>query len=75
MCKDDKFIVIASDGVWEFLSNEDVAQIVFPFFEKRNAEGAAEALVKEGYLKWKYEEDDIVDDITCVIIFLDVKLP
>ncbi len=29
----DKFIVIASDGVWEFLSNEDVAQIVLPFFE------------------------------------------
>jgi serine/threonine protein phosphatase PrpC len=22
---DDKFMVIASDGVWEFLSNEDVA--------------------------------------------------
>ena len=29
----DKFIVIASDGVWEFLSNEDVAGIVLPFFE------------------------------------------
>jgi serine/threonine protein phosphatase PrpC len=29
----DKFIVIASDGVWEFLSNEDVAQIVLPFYE------------------------------------------
>lgn len=29
----DKFIVIASDGVWEFLSNEDVAQIVLPYFE------------------------------------------
>ena len=75
MCKDDKFIVIASDGVWEFLSNEDVAQIVYPFFEKRNAEGAAEALVRESYLKLKHEEDDIIDDITCVIIFLDVKLP
>lgn len=25
LCKDDKFIVIASDGVWEFLQNEDVA--------------------------------------------------
>lgn len=23
--KDDKFIVLASDGVWEFLQNEDVA--------------------------------------------------
>ena len=74
MCKEDKFIVIASDGVWEFLSNEDVAQIVNPFFEKRNAEGAAEALVRESYLRWKHEEDDIIDDITCVIIFLDVKL-
>ena len=29
----DKFVVIASDGVWEFLSNEDVAHIVYPFYE------------------------------------------
>ena len=29
----DKFVVIASDGVWEFLSNEDVAGIVYPFYE------------------------------------------
>ena len=26
--KKDKFAVIASDGVWEFLSNDDVAKIV-----------------------------------------------
>lgn len=75
LCKDDKFIILASDGVWEFLSNEEVANIVWPFFDKRNAEGAAEALVRESYMKWKQEEDDIIDDITCVIIFLDVKLP
>ncbi len=29
----DKYLVIASDGVWEFLSNEDVAGIVYPFYE------------------------------------------
>ena len=29
----DKFVVIASDGVWEFLSNEDIAMIVLPFYE------------------------------------------
>ena len=28
----DKFLVIASDGVWEFLSNEDVANIVLPYY-------------------------------------------
>lgn len=71
-CSEDKFIVLASDGVWEFLDNLDVAKIVFPFFEKKNAEGAAECLVKEAFKKWKNEEDSI-DDITCIVIFLDIK--
>ena len=73
--KDDKFIVLASDGIWDFLSNDEVAKIIAPFFEIKNAEKAAEALVREGYLRWKREEEGIVDDITCVIVFLDVKLP
>lgn len=29
---DDKIIVLASDGVWEFLENQTVANIVYPFF-------------------------------------------
>ena len=28
----DRMLVVASDGVWEFLSNADVASIVYPFF-------------------------------------------
>lgn len=66
--------MIASDGVWEFLSNEEIANIVKPFYEQKNAEKAAEAVVRESYLRWKREEEGIVDDITCVIVFLDVKL-
>lgn len=66
---------MASDGVWDFLGNDEVAKIVAPFFEIKNAEKAAEALVRESYLRWKREEEGIVDDITCVIVFLDVKLP
>mmetsp|Transcript_11480 Transcript_11480/g.8405 ORF Transcript_11480/g.8405 Transcript_11480/m.8405 type:complete len:125 (-) Transcript_11480:164-538(-) len=31
---DDKFIILASDGVWEFLTNEEVAEVVWPFFVK-----------------------------------------
>lgn len=72
LTKDDKFMVIASDGVWEFLSNEDIADIVWPFYEKKNAEGAAEALVRRSYTRWK-EEEEVIDDITCIVIFLDVK--
>lgn len=72
--RDDKFIVLASDGVWEFLSNQEIANMVKPFFETKNAEKAAEAVVRESYLRWKREEEGIVDDITCIIVFLDVKL-
>ena len=72
LTSNDKYIVLASDGVWEFLKNIDVAKIIFPFYQKKNAEGAAECLVREAFKKWKKEEDSI-DDITCIVIFLDVK--
>jgi serine/threonine protein phosphatase PrpC len=68
--KQDKLVVVASDGVWEFLSNMDVAKIVYPYFEKNAPEAAANALVKEALKTWKKEEE-VVDDITGVIIFLD----
>jgi serine/threonine protein phosphatase PrpC len=41
----DKIVLLASDGIWEFLSNQNVANIVVPFFEKDAPEAAANALV------------------------------
>lgn len=37
---------MASDGVWEFISNDEIAAIVKPFYENKNAEKAAEAVVR-----------------------------
>lgn len=68
----DQFILLASDGVWEFMSNVDVAWLVYPYIEKNSPEAAANALVKEATKRWKKEEE-VIDDITCIIIFLDVK--
>jgi len=70
--KEDKVVVIASDGVWEFLENIDVAKIVYPYYLQKNAEGAAENLVRASFKRWRKEES-VVDDITCIVIFLDVK--
>lgn len=71
LCPDDKFIIIASDGVWEFLSNEDIAKIVWPFFLKNSPEQAGNAIVRAAAQKWR-ENDSVIDDITCVTIFLEV---
>lgn len=30
--KDDKFIVIGSDGIFEFITNEEVVRMVVPFW-------------------------------------------
>ena len=65
---DTKFLVVASDGVWEFLSNDRVAEIVLPFYKKNDPDGACRALIKES-TDWWNKEDIVVDDITAVIVF------
>jgi len=53
MTPNDEFLIVASDGVWEFLSNADVAKIAYPYYLKSQPEAAANAIVKEAYKKWK----------------------
>jgi serine/threonine protein phosphatase PrpC len=69
--QDHKFIVVASDGVWEFLTNEEIGHIVWPFYLKNSPEQAGNAIVKAAAQKWR-ENDNMVDDITCITIFLEV---
>ena len=47
------FIIMASDGVWEFLPNEEVARIATPFYYKGQPESAANEIVKEAHKRWK----------------------
>ncbi|KAL4513107.1 hypothetical protein ABPG72_017792 [Tetrahymena utriculariae] len=68
--EEDKFLVIASDGVWEFLSNEKVVSLVTPYYLKKDPEGACDRLIKESTAMWK-KEDDVVDDITAIVVFLN----
>lgn len=62
--------MVASDGIWEFLSTQEVADIVNLFYKKNDAEGAADKLVKEARERWEKEEE-VIDDITCIVIFLE----
>ena len=66
--KDCKFIVVASDGIWEFLDNETVKNMVMPFYEKNDPAGACKELIKKSNEFWN-QEDIVVDDITVVIAF------
>ena len=69
MKKDMNFIVIASDGIWEFLDNKKVGEIVKNFYLNGTAKEAAEEIVKKSREIWE-ENGKEVDDITAIIIFL-----
>ena len=37
---EDKFIVVASDGVWQYLQNDEVMNIIIPFYLKNDIDMA-----------------------------------
>jgi len=69
---DDEFFIIATDGVWEFISSQDAVEIVQECFE--NGLGASDAckkLIRVAMDKWKEKEGDYRDDITAIVVRLD----
>lgn len=52
----DKFIVIASDGIWDRLSNQEIMMLIAKqYYPNRDAEGAAAHLVRESVDRWQTE--------------------
>ena len=63
-----KFLVVCSDGVWEFASNEQVRDIGNIFYARNDAASFCIELVKFSMILW--EQFDIIrDDITVVSVF------
>ena len=63
-----KSIIIASDGVWEFTSNEKVKSIVWDYYNKGSPQGAATAIREYASKMWSVN-GDMEDDITVIVLF------
>jgi serine/threonine protein phosphatase PrpC len=67
----DKFLLLCSDGVWEFIASQAAVQEVARF-KTSEATNAAEHLASQAWQRWIAEMDgQVVDDITVVLIHLD----
>jgi serine/threonine protein phosphatase PrpC len=62
----DKFLVIASDGVFEFLTNQQVMDMCTA---SMNPIEACEVITKAAYDQWLHHENR-TDDITIIVCFL-----
>ena len=67
---EDKFILLASDGIWEFISSDECVNIVKDYYLKDDIDGALDYLYKESSKRWIMEEE-VIDDITLIIMFLN----
>ena len=66
----DKFVILASDGVWEFISSEECINIIGRFYENNDIVQCCEYLYEESRKRW-IKEEEVVDDITMLIMFFD----
>lgn len=65
---DDTCLIIASDGIWEFLSSADAVAMCS---KHTSASEAAAELVAAATQKWSEADEGCYrDDITCTVIFL-----
>ena len=69
MLEEDKFIILASDGIWEFITNKECVDFVKDYYMKKDIKGAINCLYKEATKRWILKEE-VIDDITLIIIFL-----
>ena len=69
-CKEDKFFVVASDGLFEFISSQNIVEIIKDYYLSGDIVGCCEYLYELSKDKWMKEEE-VVDDITMILVFLE----
>lgn len=67
--KQDDFLILATDGVWEFITSQEAVQIVNQHL-KNGATKACQALIEAAADKWHDEEGNYRDDITALVVRL-----
>ena len=67
--EEDKFILLGSDGIFEFIASDEAVNMVKDFYLKNDIEGALNHLYKISSQRWIVEEE-VIDDITLIIMFL-----
>ena len=67
---EDKFFILASDGLWEYISSEECVDIIKDYYLKNDIGGCINHLYKESSKRWIMKED-VIDDITLIVVFMN----
>ena len=63
-----KYMIICSDGIWEYISNEEAMVITNKYYLRNDPKGLCQDLTNISTSRW-LKDDIAVDDITVVVVF------
>ena len=66
--EEDKFLILASDGIWQFISSQECVDIVKDYYINESYKGALKHLYQESCQRW-IDEEESIDDMTLIIVF------
>ena len=63
-----KYIIIASDGIWEYMNSEQIMNIGNMYYAMNDPDNFCKALIKKATELWEKNSTNI-DDMTLIVIF------
>ena len=63
-----KYLILASDGIWEFISSEQAMKFCNKFYMRNDAKGLCQDLSQKATALWE-KNDCCIDDITVLVVF------
>ena len=69
LTKAAQYLVVASDGLWEVMGNQEVVDIAMSL---NNSTKFLNALIAESYVRW-IDQEQVVDDTSVVIVRFAVQ--
>ena len=64
-----KIVVIGTNGVWEFLTNEKIMDIVLPYYENNDCSGAVKKIKEVAWKMWGIKNPKNIPDVTVIVLF------
>ena len=62
-------MIIGTDGIWEFLSNEKVRDIVLTYYNENNISGGIDKLINVARKMWSIKNPNFIDDLSSIVVF------
>ena len=64
-----KILVMATNSIWEFLTNDKIMDITWQYYESKDSQGASEKIVEYANKIWKIKNPNNIPDLTVSVFF------